>query len=62
MIYQSLRYNGFMKHDSYPKIGFKNPEEFEEYLEKEGDSQMGIWLKIAKKNSGEKSITYDEAL
>ncbi len=50
------------KHDSYPKLEFKNPKEFEEFLKEKGESVIGIWVKIAKKDSGVESITYAEAL
>lgn len=51
-----------MKHDSYPKLEFKNKKAFEEYLEKNWDKEIGVWVKIAKKDLGIESITYDEAL
>ena len=51
-----------MKHDSYPKIAFKNRDEFENYLSNNYDKESGIWVKLAKKNSGVMSVTYDEAL
>jgi uncharacterized protein YdeI (YjbR/CyaY-like superfamily) len=51
-----------LKHDSYPKLNFKNPTEFEHFLNTNFDKIPGVWVKIAKKNSGVVSITYDEAL
>lgn len=51
-----------MKHDSYSKIIFDTPSDFEKYLKEYSDKIPGIWLKMAKKNSGVKTVTYDEAL
>lgn len=50
------------KHDSYPVISFDTPADFEKYLKEYHDKIPGIWLKIAKKNTGVTTITYDEAL
>jgi uncharacterized protein YdeI (YjbR/CyaY-like superfamily) len=41
---------------------FAGPEELEEWLEADGDSSPGLWLKIAKKGAPEPSVTYAEAL
>src|SRR5689334_19705267 len=41
---------------------FADPGELESWLEGSHDSAPGIWLKIAKKGSGERSVTYAEAL
>lgn len=51
-----------MKGDDYPVIGFKDSKEFEDYLEENGEREPGIWLKLAKKNSGVESITHDAAI
>lgn len=40
----------------------KEPVEWEEFLSREWNKTPGIWLKFAKKNSGEVSINYDQAL
>ena len=45
-----------------PTIGFKTSESFEIWLEKNYDSSNGLWLKIFKKDSGIKTISYAEAL
>jgi uncharacterized protein YdeI (YjbR/CyaY-like superfamily) len=42
--------------------GFKTPKHFADWLEKNHAKSDGLWLRIAKKNSGIKSITYAEAL
>lgn len=42
--------------------GFKTPEAFETWLGKNHDKSNGLWLKIFKKDSGKKTITYAEAL
>jgi uncharacterized protein YdeI (YjbR/CyaY-like superfamily) len=41
---------------------FSSSAEFEEWLEANHGSSDGIWLKIAKKGSGERSVTHAEAL
>jgi uncharacterized protein YdeI (YjbR/CyaY-like superfamily) len=45
-----------------PIIAFETAETFETWLEKNHDNTEGIWLKIFKKDSGEKTISYAEAL
>lgn len=41
---------------------FSDRAALEAWLEKSYDSSAGIWLKIAKKGTGERSVTYAEAL
>lgn len=41
---------------------FADPGELEAWLEESHGSSAGVWLKIAKKGSGERSVTYAEAL
>jgi uncharacterized protein YdeI (YjbR/CyaY-like superfamily) len=41
---------------------FSSPAELERWLEENHDSADGLWLKIAKKGAGERSVTYAEAL
>ena len=48
--------------DDLPIHLFADPGELEAWLEKNGTSSDGVWLKIAKKGSGERSVTYAEAL
>lgn len=43
-------------------LEFKTPAEWEKWLEKNHGQQDGVWLKFAKKNSGETTVTYDEAV
>ena len=50
------------KLNSIPTIEFKTAEEFETWLVKNHDNSTGLWLKIFKKDSGEKTISYAEAL
>jgi uncharacterized protein YdeI (YjbR/CyaY-like superfamily) len=45
-----------------PIIEFDTSETFETWLVKNHDSSNGIWLKIFKKDSGKKAISYSEAL
>ncbi|HEX8754314.1 MAG TPA: YdeI/OmpD-associated family protein [Solirubrobacterales bacterium] len=48
--------------DELPILLFAAPGEVEDWLEANHDSSPGIWLKIVKKGSGERSVTYAEAL
>lgn len=45
-----------------PKLLFEKSDEFEKWMEKHHDKVDSVWLKFAKKASGLKSISYDEAL
>jgi uncharacterized protein YdeI (YjbR/CyaY-like superfamily) len=45
-----------------PVLSFENKVNWEKWLEKNNLDQTGIWLKIAKKQSGIKSVDYAEAL
>jgi uncharacterized protein YdeI (YjbR/CyaY-like superfamily) len=48
--------------DGLPIHLFADPGELEAWLEKNGDSCEGVWLKIAKKGAGKSSVSYAEAL
>lgn len=50
------------KLNTIPTIEFKTAKTFETWLEKNHNNSDGIWLKIFKKDSGKKTITYAEAL
>ncbi len=50
------------KLDTLPIIEFKTAEGFENWLIKNHDNSNGLWLKIFKKDSGRKTISYAEAL
>jgi uncharacterized protein YdeI (YjbR/CyaY-like superfamily) len=45
-----------------PILGFKAKSDFREWLDKNHDKSSGIYMRIARKDSGIKSITYAEAL
>jgi uncharacterized protein YdeI (YjbR/CyaY-like superfamily) len=45
-----------------PTLGFASQQAFETWLGKHHASSAGLWLKLAKKRAGLRSITYDEAL
>jgi len=45
----------------YPVEKFESQNAFEEWLDKSSDSD-GVWLKLAKKGSGETTVTYAEAV
>lgn len=48
--------------DDLPVISFASSEECEAWLDKHNASSSGIWLRIYKKDSGVKSVSYPEAL
>jgi uncharacterized protein YdeI (YjbR/CyaY-like superfamily) len=48
--------------DELPMILFERASELEAWLEENGSSADGLWLKIAKKDSGVASVDYREAL
>lgn len=50
------------KSNTLATLAFKTPASFETWLEKHHDNSSGIWMKIYKKDSGQKTITYAEAL
>src|SRR3954465_15788038 len=50
------------KLNTLPIIEFKTAKTFETWLKKNHDKSTGIWLKIFKKDSGKKTISYAEAL
>ncbi len=50
------------KLDIIPTISFLTAEAFETWLVENQDSATGLWLKIFKKNSGQQTVTYAEAL
>ena len=45
-----------------PIRAFKDAQAWDAWLTKNYDDEAGIWMRIAKKSSGTKSITYPEAL
>jgi uncharacterized protein YdeI (YjbR/CyaY-like superfamily) len=45
-----------------PTRAFRSATEFRAWLHREHDRSDGLWLKIAKKGTGAKSVTYAEAL
>jgi uncharacterized protein YdeI (YjbR/CyaY-like superfamily) len=51
-----------MIHDDYPVKLFKTATAFEEWLNKNHKKADGLWMKIAKANTGIKSIAFPEAL
>lgn len=48
--------------DELPIHLFADPDGLEAWLEENGASCDGLWLKIAKKGTGKRSVTYAEAL
>ena len=50
-----------MKAD-YPILPFASKKKWTDWLAKQHDKSSGVWLKLAKKDSGIASVTYDEAV
>ncbi|HYJ22310.1 MAG TPA: YdeI/OmpD-associated family protein [Solirubrobacterales bacterium] len=48
--------------DELPTLLFATPPDLEAWLEENYGQSEGFWLKVAKKGSGERSVTYAEAL
>jgi uncharacterized protein YdeI (YjbR/CyaY-like superfamily) len=51
-----------MKTIEIPILLFASQKKWADWLAKRHDKSTGVWLKIAKKDSGIASVTYDEAL
>lgn len=45
-----------------PIVSFESPEAWEQWLAENHESSSGIWMRISKKSSAIRTITYDEAL
>jgi uncharacterized protein YdeI (YjbR/CyaY-like superfamily) len=48
--------------DELPILAFESPAAWEEWLAAEHAAAPGVWLKVAKRASGQASVTYAEAL
>lgn len=46
----------------YPILPFDRPEDWEAWLKQHSADSMGVWLKLAKKETGIPSVNYAEAL
>jgi uncharacterized protein YdeI (YjbR/CyaY-like superfamily) len=51
-----------MKTTDFPVLPFESKKKWAGWLAKEYDKSTGVWLKLAKKDSGISSVTYEEAL
>ena len=48
--------------DGQPVLAFATQDEWRAWLAANGESADGVWLKLARKDSGVASVTHDEAL
>ena len=48
--------------DTLPTLEFKTATAFETWLQKNHEHSKGLWLKVYKKDSGKKTVSYAEAL
>jgi uncharacterized protein YdeI (YjbR/CyaY-like superfamily) len=51
-----------MPQGDLPVVGFADPGAWESWLAEQHASSPGVWLKIAKKGSGARGVSYPEAL
>jgi uncharacterized protein YdeI (YjbR/CyaY-like superfamily) len=51
-----------MSQDRSPKRLFRSKDDWAKWLDERGGKSLGIWLRLAKKGSGLKSVSYKEAL
>ncbi|MGZ9164448.1 MAG: YdeI/OmpD-associated family protein [Anaerolineales bacterium] len=51
-----------MKSKDIPILPFASKKKWADWLAKQHDKSSGVWLKLAKKGSEIRSVTYDEAL
>jgi len=51
-----------MKSTNLPSLAFASKKKWSDWLAKQHDKSTGAWLKIAKKDSGIPSVTYEDAL
>ncbi len=51
-----------MKPTELPILPFANKKKFAAWLARQHDKSTGVWLKLAEKNTGINSVTYEEAL
>jgi uncharacterized protein YdeI (YjbR/CyaY-like superfamily) len=51
-----------MKPTELPVLPFASKKKWADWLARQHDKSTGVWLKIAKKDAGIASVTYDEAL
>ena len=51
-----------MKSPELPPLHFVNKKKWADWLAKQHDKSAGLWLKLAKKDSGIASVNYEEAL
>src|SRR5215217_2699151 len=57
-----VKFHRLMKSTEIPTLPFESKKKFAAWLAKEHDKSTGVWMKLAKKNSGIASVTYEEAL
>jgi uncharacterized protein YdeI (YjbR/CyaY-like superfamily) len=44
------------------RVAFENQKEWETWLDRNGSSSSGVWLRLAKKSSGQSTISYAQAV
>ena len=56
------KFQVLMNTTDIPTLPFANKKKWADWLAKQHDKSAGVWLKLAKRDSGISSITYEEAL
>ncbi|HLO27702.1 MAG TPA: hypothetical protein VK249_01120, partial [Anaerolineales bacterium] len=51
-----------MKPDDLPILPFASKKKWADWLARQHDKAVGVWLKLAKKDADIRSVTYEEAL
>lgn len=51
-----------MKQTELPVLPFANKKKWSDWLAKQHEKSTGVWLRLAKKDSGIPSVTYEEAV
>jgi uncharacterized protein YdeI (YjbR/CyaY-like superfamily) len=59
---RKVKHNFWMKTMDLPTLPFATKNKWAEWLSRQHGKSTGVWLKLAKKDSGISSVTYNEAL
>jgi len=62
MAHEFIYHNVLMKTMDLPTLPFATKNKWLDWLARQDDKSAGVWLKLAKKDSGIPSVTYDEAV
>ena len=60
--YENQKHCKMVKPMELPVLPFTDKKKWADWLAKQNDNSTGVWLKLAKKDTGIPSVTYEEAL